>query len=219
MKLSSFLLPALAGLAAANDVHEDSRPVECYLFRNHETPSSSSEALRIAGPEAHAVVLQRLGIDHDQQPEEFLTKSQASKSINYFGKTIQPLFQDVNEAKEPHQLVLVLKGASDKTLKSLRKLSSVQTSVNVHGLKYLPSAYLPQPLTNSRCKLSKAISPDEPECWNSGKVQYYEVEPEHVCLSYPLSQASILSFLITVLTLLIASIPSPQSCRENPSAG
>ena len=82
--------------------------------------------------------------------------------------------------KEPQQLVLIFKGASDKTLKSLRKLAGKDTSFSLPTIDFLPSAYLPASVTRASCELSKLLSnPAAPECGDS-KVRYYEVEPEKV---------------------------------------
>jgi hypothetical protein len=179
MKLSSLLLPAIPSLAAAASL-------EAYLFSSSNSRTEAQthihESLKLTASGADAVVLQRLGVD-DLDGLRGTSEDDVVAWINQLGKPIKPLFEDVEETKEPYQLVVALKGASDKTLAALRKLSRSHSSFTTSETKYLPSVYLPESLImssrGSQCKLLGAVKPGDKACWN-GRSGYFEVEPENV---------------------------------------
>lgn len=164
MKLTSFLLPALAGAAAAKDSE-----AEAYIF---QSSSPSESAPSISAPVAQAILQQRLG--YAKQLPNDLDDADV-QNIRLFSKPVRRIFTDAT-AEQPHQLVIVVKNADADRVKTFKTAVSGQNDVSftAPGLDYLPSSYLPG-WTKSQCAIADAVDLNNEKCWRS-KVQYLEYD-------------------------------------------
>ncbi|KAI1333586.1 hypothetical protein F5Y15DRAFT_421669 [Xylariaceae sp. FL0016] len=165
MKLDSFLLPALAGIASASS---EPRQAEAYILQQSQ---SNSEAPTLPSDLAQAIILQRLS-----SPEQPFALGQLSKSlgengdeaisyINQFGKQSHPLFQK-SEASELRQLVISFSGLTADSYDQLKAaIPRVPLSYTAQGLGSLPVR------ETSDCAFGPAINPKNSKCWNS-QTQY-----------------------------------------------
>ncbi|KAK6072258.1 hypothetical protein SCUP234_09292 [Seiridium cupressi] len=164
MKLFSFLVPALAGLAAAADSE-----VEAYILRSRQ--ASKGPAPSISAPIAQAILQQRLG-SGKQLPET--TGEEDLHRIAQYGTAPQRLFADAS-TNEPNQLVVVIKNANADRIEGLKTaISGQDPSFTTPRLDYLPSSYLPT-WTKNQCAFEDALNIENKKCWH-GKVLYLEYD-------------------------------------------
>ncbi|KAK5632674.1 hypothetical protein RRF57_008388 [Xylaria bambusicola] len=168
MKLNSFLLPALAGVATATD----SAPQQAEVFMLRASRQTTSNPPSIPSSLAEAILLQRLSTPDKlfslgQLPES-LDEDEAISYINEFGKPPRPLF-DVSDASEPKQLVIAFSGITPKHREYLlHAISDVPLTFTTSGLGPLPAK------VTSKCTIQQSVDPKEGEsskCW-SGNTQY-----------------------------------------------
>lgn len=165
MRLNSFLLPALAGLAAA----EKQTEAEAYLLRGPGSDASST-APSVSSHVADAIFQQRVAGEHslpaDVTADDF-------KYLNAFGKAPARLFHDADAAEDPYQLVIIYKGINEQGAKAVRKALGRATP------SFTTPEGLAQPLRSSKntCKLNNAIDPKQKQCWPAAtKAQYIEID-------------------------------------------
>ncbi|TGJ86370.1 hypothetical protein E0Z10_g2362 [Xylaria hypoxylon] len=172
MKLNSFLLPALAGVAAADSAP---RHAEAYMLR-HSKQSTTSNPPSIPNSLAEAILLQRLSSPDEPSPlgqiSESLSEDEAISYINEFAKPPRPLF-DSSDADEPKQLVIAISGVNPKQYKQLKAaIPRVPLAFTAPGLGPLPAK------VSSGCAFKPSINPKKSEsskCW-SGKTQYLQYD-------------------------------------------
>ncbi|KAI3340649.1 hypothetical protein F4824DRAFT_451681 [Ustulina deusta] len=174
MKLNSFLLPALAGVAVAD---ADSAPqhAEAYMLR-HTKQTTASEPPSIPNSLAEAILLQRLSSPDEPsalgQIPESLDEDEAVSYINGFAKPPQPLF-DSSTADEPKQLVIAFSGITAKNYKQLKAaIPRVPLAFTASGLGPLPAK------ASSSCAFGPSVNPkgsESSKCW-SGKTQYLQYD-------------------------------------------
>ncbi|KAI1170019.1 hypothetical protein F4777DRAFT_570896 [Nemania sp. FL0916] len=193
MKLHSFLLPALAGIAAADPALQHA---EAYMLR-HTKQSTTSNPPSIPHSLASAILLQRLS-SRDQpaalgQIPQSLEEDDAIAYINEFATPARPLFESESaeaDVNEPKQLVVTFSGITAKQYKQLKSaIPRVPLAFTARGLGRLPTEH------TSSCAFVYASNPKEPACWN-GKTQY---------LHYDMTQKS---DIIQQLSLNLASLKS-----------
>ncbi|KAI1165707.1 hypothetical protein F5B18DRAFT_609446 [Nemania serpens] len=172
MKLNSFLLPALAVVAAA-----DSPPqhAEAYMLR-HSQQTTTSDPPSIPNSLAEAILLQRLS-SPDQpaalgQIPQSLDEDEAVSYVNQFAKPARPLF-DGPDVDEPKQLVIAFSGVTSSHYKQLKAaIPRVPLVFTAPGLGRLPAK------VSSGCAFGPSINPKGSEssrCW-SGKTQYLQYD-------------------------------------------
>ncbi|KAI0409976.1 hypothetical protein F4802DRAFT_542859 [Xylaria palmicola] len=164
MKLHGFLLPALAGVAAADSPQH----AEAYMLRNTRQTTISNPP-SIPAALAEAILLQRLSSpDHPSalgQIPQSLGEEEAVSYINAFAKPPRPLF-DSSDTDEPKQLVIAFSGITPKQHKQLRAaIPRVPLAFTAPALGRLPVE------TSSKCAFGPSINPKSGKCW-SGKTQY-----------------------------------------------
>ncbi|KAF2969974.1 hypothetical protein GQX73_g3607 [Xylaria multiplex] len=172
MRLNSFLLPALAGVAAADAAP---RHAEAYMLR-HTKQTTTSNPPSIPNFLAEAILLQRLSSPDEPsalgQIPESLDEDEAISYINQFAKPPRPLF-DSSDAKEPKQLVIAFSGVNPKQYKQLKAaIPRVPLAFTAPGLSSLPAK------ASSDCAFGPSINPKNSEsskCW-SGKTQYLQYD-------------------------------------------
>ncbi|KAI0517163.1 hypothetical protein F5B22DRAFT_605114 [Xylaria bambusicola] len=168
MKLNSFLLPALAGVATA----VDSAPQQAEVFMLRAPKQTTSNPPTIPNSLAEAILLQRLSTPDKPstlgQLPESLDGDEAISYINQFGKPPRPLF-DVSDANEPKQLVIAFSGITAKHHGNLlRAIPDVPLVFTTSGLGPLPAK------VTSKCTFGQSVDPKEggsSKCW-SGNTQY-----------------------------------------------
>jgi hypothetical protein len=168
MKLNSFLLPALAGVAAADSTPQHA---EAYMLR-HTKQTTTSNPPSIPNSLAEAILLQRLS--SPEKPSALgqilhsLDEDEAISYINEFGKPPRPLF-DSSDADEPRQLVIAFSGVTPDHITQLKAaMPRVPLAFTAPGLGRLPAK------ASSSCAFEPSINPKGSEssrCW-SGKTQY-----------------------------------------------
>ncbi|KAI3319748.1 hypothetical protein HD806DRAFT_508884 [Xylariaceae sp. AK1471] len=172
MKLNSFLLPALAGVAAADSAPQHA---EAYMLR-HTKQTSTSNPPSIPNSLAEAILLQRLS-SPDQpsalgQIPQALNEDEAIAYVNEFGKPSRPLF-DSSSADEPRQLVIAFSGVTANQYKKLMAaVPRVPLAFTAPGLSRLPAK------VSSDCAFGLSIDPKDSHssrCW-SGKTQYLQYD-------------------------------------------
>ncbi|KAI1119175.1 hypothetical protein F5Y14DRAFT_123829 [Nemania sp. NC0429] len=174
MKLNSFLLPALAGVAAADSAP---RHAEAYMLR-HAKQASPADPPSIPNSLAEAILLQRLS-SPDQpaalgQIPQSLDEDDAVSYINQFAKPARPLFDGLDaDADEPKQLVIAFEGVTASQYEQLKAaIPRVPLAFTAPGLGRLPAK------VSSRCAFGPSINPKESDssrCW-SGKTQYLQYD-------------------------------------------
>ncbi|KAI2638465.1 hypothetical protein GGS21DRAFT_488548 [Xylaria nigripes] len=172
MKLHSFLLPALAGVVAADST---SRHAEAYMLR-HSKQNTASDPPSIPGSLAEAILIQRLSSpDHPSTLGEIPQSLDQDDAISYvkeFGKPPRPLF-DGSDSDEPKQLVIAFSGVAPNQYKQLKAaIPRVPLAFTAPDLRRLPIS------ASSKCVLGDSIDPKDSEsskCW-SGKNQYLQYD-------------------------------------------
>ncbi|KAI1425787.1 hypothetical protein F5Y12DRAFT_346457 [Xylaria sp. FL1777] len=221
MKLNSFLLPALAGVAAAA---ADSAPqhAEAYMLR-HTKQTTAAEAPSIPNSLAEAILLQRLSSPDEPSAlgpiPDSLDEDEAVSYINDFAKPPRPLFDD-SSADEPKQLVIAFSGISAKRYKQLKAaIPRVPLAFTAPGLGPLPAK------ASSGCAFGPSTNPrgsESSRCW-SGKTQYlqYDVTKDsNVIQQLSLSLAALKSYAkeglmeTTIVFLDEDSSPSDDELRR-----
>ncbi|KAI1259951.1 hypothetical protein F5Y18DRAFT_283342 [Xylariaceae sp. FL1019] len=169
MKLHSFLLPALATVAAADDAAP--QHAEAHIITQSALSSSASSPNPPSIPDslAEAILLQRLSSPDRPStlghlPDD-LDVEDAISYISQFGLPSQPLFQESLSA-EPRQLIVAFSGIKSSHYKQLTAaIPSVPVAFTAPGLN---SVHAKQ---TTKCQFAQSIDPRETECW-SGKTQY-----------------------------------------------
>ncbi|KAI0391290.1 hypothetical protein F5Y17DRAFT_17339 [Xylariaceae sp. FL0594] len=178
MKLNSFLLPALAGVATA----ESTTPshAETYMLRHgKQSTTTASEPPSIPDSLARSILLQRLSSpEHPSALCEIaasLAEDEAISYVNAFGKPPRPLFasSDSSADDEPKQLVVAFSGITSKNVKQLKAaIPGVPATFTAPGLGRLPV----EPTSN--CAFGPAVDPKGKEaqkCWG-GNTQYLQYD-------------------------------------------
>lgn len=170
MKLQSFLLPALAGIAGAN-AEEKFQDAEAYILGQPKTTNPPS----IPNKLARAILLQRLSTPEQPSTLGQLPDSLAQETsihyINKFGKSARPLFEDVDDANDPSQLVIAFSGmTTDKYDNFKTAMSSAPLAFTAPGLSRLPVGG-----KKPSCTFEKSIDYKNDKCWK-GKTQYLEYD-------------------------------------------
>ncbi|KAI1464358.1 uncharacterized protein F4812DRAFT_208699 [Daldinia caldariorum] len=173
MKLHSFLLPALAGIATTR-AEDQLKNAEAYIIRQSKTTTSSNPP-SIPNQLARAILLQRLSTSEHPaalgQLPESISQDESISYINQFAKTPAPLFEIANDANEPRQLVIALSGiTTDKHNDLKAAIPRVPLAFTAPGLSGLPVRG-----KKSSCAFEQAIDSDNKKCWE-GKTQYLEYD-------------------------------------------
>lgn len=210
MRLNSFLLPALAGLAAA----EKQTEAEAYLLRGPGSDSSSATP-SVSSHAADAIFQQRVAGEHklpaDVAADDF-------KHLNAFGKAPARLFRDADAAEEPYQLVIVYKGIDEQGAKAVKKaLGRAKPS-------FTTPEGLAQPLRSSKnsCELGDAIDPEKKQCWPAAlRTQYLEFDMTKKSGAPVLSAANVkkLQALAQAGTMETAIVLDPSSTSRASANG
>ncbi|KAI0877743.1 hypothetical protein GGS24DRAFT_445698 [Hypoxylon argillaceum] len=214
MRLHRFLLPALAGVAAA--AADDSAPqhAEAYMLRHTKQTTTTSNPPSIPNSLAEAILLQRLS-SPDQpsalgQIPQSLDEDAAISYINDFAKPARPLFDNA-DADEPKQLVIALSGVTGIHYQQLKAaIPRVPLAFTAPGLGQLPAK------VSSDCAFGPSINPKGDRCW-SGKTQYlqYDVKKDsNIVKQLSLNLAALKSYankglMETTIVILDSSSPSP----------
>ncbi|ORY57886.1 uncharacterized protein BCR38DRAFT_81832 [Pseudomassariella vexata] len=158
MKLSSFLLPALAGVVTAA-----SQQTEGYLLR--KSPDFKSQGFpHISNDVAQAIIQQRLGANQQ------LPQDESSISLmNSVGVGSRPLF---HSADEPNQLVIVYKGVNDQSAQAFRDVMHLSPAFYSDDMTTAHLASLP---ASGRCSFEESTDPELGKCW-MGSSQYLEYD-------------------------------------------
>ncbi|KAI1374253.1 hypothetical protein F4677DRAFT_426584 [Hypoxylon crocopeplum] len=171
MKLQSFLLPALVGIATAS-TEEQLQHAEAYIIRQSKTTTNPP---LIPNDLAQAILFQRLStLDQPSalgQLPESIPQDESISYINQFGKPPRPLFDEAGDANEPNQLVIAFSGVTTEKYKSIKAaLSRVPLSFVAPGLSQLPIGS-----KKLGCAFEHSIDPSNGKCWK-GKTQYLEFD-------------------------------------------
>ncbi|KAI1816883.1 hypothetical protein GGS20DRAFT_535950 [Poronia punctata] len=172
MKLNSFLLPALAGIATA-----DSTPshAEAYMLR-HAKQSTTSEPPSIPDSLAEAILLQRLSSPSHPAAlgklPSSLDEDEAISYVNEFGTPARPLFAST-AADEPKQLLIAFSASTADDYKSVKAaIPRVPLAFTAPGLRQVPAK------VTSDCAFQQAVDPESKgasKCWR-GKTQYLQYD-------------------------------------------
>ncbi|KAI0895320.1 hypothetical protein F4806DRAFT_468798 [Annulohypoxylon nitens] len=170
MKLQSFLLPALAGIATAK-IEDQSQNAEVYIIKQQDTKVSNPPS--IPQDLARAILLQRLSTSEQPsalgQLPQSISQEESVLYLSQYAKTPRPLFEDVDNANEPRQLVIAFSGVTGEKLKDLQAaLSGVPLSFTAPGLSRLSVK-----ANKMKCAFDQSIDPENGQCWK-GKTQYLE---------------------------------------------
>lgn len=173
MKLHSFLLPALAGIATTR-AEDQQQNAEAYIIRQSKTTTPSNPP-SIPNELARAILLQRLSTPEQPaslgQLPESLSQDESVSYINRFGKAPRPLFGEAKDANEPRQLVIAFSGiTADKHKDFKGAIPRVPLAFTAPGLSRLPVAG-----KKSNCAFEQSIDSDNEKCWK-GKTQYLEYD-------------------------------------------
>ncbi|KAI8955509.1 hypothetical protein F4801DRAFT_269014 [Xylaria longipes] len=216
MRLNSFLLPALAGVAAADPAPQHA---EAYMLRNTKHTTSSNPP-SIPNSLAEAILLQRLSsLDQPSalgQIPQSLDEDEAISYINKFATPPRPLF-DSADADEPRQLVIAFSGVTPDQHKQLKAaIPRVPLAFTAPGLGRLPAK------VSSDCAFGPSINPKSGKCW-SGKTQYlqYDVKKDSdIVKQLSVNLASLKSYAneglmeTTIVFLDGSSSSSPEDLRR-----
>ncbi|KAI1205625.1 uncharacterized protein F4807DRAFT_442515 [Annulohypoxylon truncatum] len=169
MKLQSFLLPALAGIATAN-AEEQFQNAEVYIIKQQETTVSNPPS--IPQDLAQAILLQRLSTSEQPsalgQLPESISQEESILYLNQYAKTPRPLFEEI-DANEPRQLVIAFSGVTAGKQKDLQAaLPGVPLAFTAPGLSQLSVKG-----KKASCAFDQSINPENGKCWK-GKTQYLE---------------------------------------------
>ncbi|KAI1768162.1 hypothetical protein GGR53DRAFT_479244 [Hypoxylon sp. FL1150] len=171
MKLHSFLLPALAGIATAS-ADEPLQQAEAYIIRQSKATATNPPS--IPDELARTILLQRLSTPEQPSALGQLPKSLAQdESVAYirqFGKLPRPLFEEVDDSKAPNQLVIALSGVANKYDDIKNAISSAPLAFTAPGLSHLSTAG-----KKTSCAFDQSINPENGKCWK-GKTQYLEYD-------------------------------------------
>ncbi|KAI1364349.1 hypothetical protein F5Y08DRAFT_306887 [Xylaria arbuscula] len=189
MKLNSFILPALAGVAAAAGADSAApQQAEVYMLK-HTKQTTASNPPSIPNSLAEAILLQRLSSPDKPsalgQLPQSLDEDDAISYINEFATPPRPLF-DASDADEPKQLVITFSGITSKHYKQLKAaIPRVPLAFTAPSLGPLPAK------VTSSCAFGPSVNPkgsESSKCW-SGKTQYlhYDVSKD----SKPVQQLSL----------------------------
>lgn len=178
MKLHSFLLPALAGIATAS-VDDQLQNAEAYIIRNTKNTPTNPPSIPIEL--ARAILLQRLSTPEQSsalgQLPESIPQDESISYINQFGKAPRPLFEQLDDASEPAQLVVAFSGVTAKAYKDLKAaVSKVSLAFTAPGLSRMPVSGKKA----KGCAYEQSIDPKNDKCWK-GKTQYLEFDASRVC--------------------------------------
>ncbi|KAI1772093.1 hypothetical protein F4818DRAFT_427623 [Hypoxylon cercidicola] len=169
MKLKSFLLPALAGIATASA--DEQQHAEAYILRQSKTTTNPPS---IPDELARAILLQRLSTPQHPsalgQLPESLSQDESVSYVRQFGKLPPSLFEDVDDAKAPSQLVIALSGVANKYDDVKAAISPVPLAFTAPGLSHLPAGG-----KKTSCAFEQSINPENNKCWK-GKTQYLEYD-------------------------------------------
>ncbi|OTA68388.1 hypothetical protein K449DRAFT_429237 [Hypoxylon sp. EC38] len=170
MKLQSFLLPALAGIATANS-EDQLQNAEAYIIRQSKHASANPPS--IPNELARAILLQRLSTSEQPsalgQLPESLSQDESVLYINQYAKAPRPLFEEVEDTTEPRQLVIALSGITAKKHDDLKAaISGIPLAFTAPGLSRLSAGG-----KKSNCAFGQSINPSNEKCWK-GKTQYLE---------------------------------------------
>ncbi|KAI8628872.1 hypothetical protein F5Y19DRAFT_435213 [Xylariaceae sp. FL1651] len=218
MKLHSFLMPALAGIAAADSAPQHA---EAYMLR-HKLQTTTSNPPSIPNSLAEAILLQRLSSPEQPSPLGQLPKSldedEAISYVNEFGKPSRPLF-DTTDANEPSQLVIAFSGVTSTQYEQLKAaLPRVPLAFTAPGLRQLPVK------TSSDCAFGPAINPrgsENSKCWN-GKTQYLHYDAtknSNIMKQLSVNLAALKSYALeglmeTTIVFLDSKPPSTSEAEE-----
>ncbi|KAJ3563180.1 hypothetical protein NPX13_g8289 [Xylaria arbuscula] len=180
MKLNSFILPALAGVAAAAGADSAApQQAEVYMLK-HTKQTTASNPPSIPNSLAEAILLQRLSSPDKPsalgQLPQSLDEDDAISYINEFATPPRPLF-DASDANEPKQLVITFSGITSKHYKQLKAaIPRVPLAFTAPSLGPLPAK------VTSSCAFGPSVNPkgsESSKCW-SGKTQYlhYDVSKD-----------------------------------------
>lgn len=205
MRLNSFLLPALAGLAAA----EKQTEAEAYLLRGPGSDSSSTTP-SVSAHVADAIFQQRVAGEHNLPAD---VAADDFKHLNAFGKAPARLFHDADAADEPYQLVIVYKGIDEQASKAVKK------ALGRAAPSFTTPEGLAQPLRSSKnsCKLDDAIDPEKKQCWSAAsRTQYLEFDMTKKSGAPVLSAANVkkLQALAQAGTMETAVVLDPSSASR-----
>ncbi|KAI1827462.1 hypothetical protein F4861DRAFT_536026 [Xylaria intraflava] len=211
MRLNSFLLPALAGVAVADSTP---RHAEAYMLRQNK-PNTASNPPSIPNSLAEAILAQRLS-SPDQpsvlgQIPQSLSQDEAISFVNEFGKPTRPLFDSL-DVDEPRQLVIAFSGVTADQYQQLKAaMPRVPLAFTAPELRRLPIK------ANSGCAFKASINPkgsESSKCW-SGKTQYlqYDATKDHnVIKQLSVNMAALKSYanegLMETTIVLLDSSPS-----------
>ncbi|KAI2620498.1 hypothetical protein GGR54DRAFT_601337 [Hypoxylon sp. NC1633] len=172
MKLQCLLLPALAGIATASP-EQQLQDAEAYILRQSKTTTSNPPS--IPNELARAVILQRLSTPDRPAALGHLSQSilqgDSLSYVSQFGKPTRPLFEEVDDANEPNQLVIAFSGVTAENQKKLRAaIPNVSLTFTSPGLSRLPIGR-----KKPSCTFEQSINPSNSKCWQ-GKTQYLEYD-------------------------------------------
>jgi hypothetical protein len=198
MKLWGFLVPALAGLAAAES------EIEAYILRSQQTGSASS----ISSTAAQTILQQRVG--YAKQLAEDISEEDIHQITQYGIKSSQHLFTDA-PADDLSSLVVVVKNADDSRVAGLKKaISSYGPSFTAPGLEELPSSYLPK--TSKQCSLEDTVALKS-GCWR-GKSAYLEYDAAKDSKALKSLSSSISKLQSTTLETTLVIVPTSSTPSE-----
>ncbi|XXH06132.1 hypothetical protein Hte_012577 [Hypoxylon texense] len=171
MKLKSFLLPALAGIATAGANEQQQQPAEAYMIRQSKTSTTNPPS--IPDELARAILLQRLSTpEHPSALGQLPASLAQDESVSYirqFGKLPRPLFEET-DTTAPSQLVIALSGVTDKHNDIKAAISPAPLAFTAPGLSRLPIG-----AQKTSCAFEQSINPENNKCWKD-KTQYLEYD-------------------------------------------
>ncbi|ETS74753.1 hypothetical protein PFICI_13237 [Pestalotiopsis fici W106-1] len=199
MKLWGFLVPALAGLAAAAESE-----IEAYILRSQQAGSASS----ISSSAAQTILQQRVG--YAKQLPEDISEEDIHQIAQYGIKSSQHLFSDA-PADDLSSLVVVIKNADDAHVAGLKKaISSYGPSFTAPGLDKLPSSYLPK--VSKQCSLEDTIALKS-GCWR-GKSAYLEYDAAKDSKALKSLASSIGKLQGNTLETVVVTVPTSSTPSE-----
>lgn len=176
MRLSSFVAPALATVAAAAAT-ADQKPAEAYILRS-KLPSPDASA-SIPHELAEAVLLQRLSTNDRSYPlgsfPDTISAEDAVSVVSQLGKPSLPLFQQLGR-DQPHQLVIEFSGVTADNYEH------VKSAILRVPLAFTSDQRLSlQAASNvKKCAFGPSISMARTDCWE-GNTQYLRYDATKVC--------------------------------------
>ncbi|KAG4223043.1 hypothetical protein PC116_g28484 [Phytophthora cactorum] len=173
MKLHSFLLPALAGIATTR-AEDQLQNAEAYIIRQSKTTTTSNPP-SIPNKLARAILLQRLSTPDQPaalgQLPESIPQDESISYINQFAKAPAPLFKVAEDTSKPRQLVIALSGVTTDKQKDIKAaIPRVPLAFTAPGLSRLSVKG-----KKSSCAFEQAIDSDNEKCWQ-GETQYLEYD-------------------------------------------